>query len=300
MNELRTYCVGGHLFALNIPNGLLSEKELSAYAPFQTDSSIEEFPLFHLSLLADANSLPSVGTKIADFKDENGHMAVFSAKDGSMIIHLSKPNEEECCRIWFSCDYSIAKAWIAKNSDIQHYAFDTTLMLLYTFASSKHGTILIHASAVEYDGKGYVFLGKSGTGKSTHSRLWLETIEGAELLNDDNPIVRIVNGNVKIYGSPWSGKTPCYLNRCLPLGGIVRLHQAPYNKIIPLCGIQQAYASLLPSCSCMKWDHDMAECIHKTISMVIENVSVYNMECLPDAHAARLCRNVITAKNEWS
>ncbi|MDE5813283.1 MAG: hypothetical protein K2H72_03265, partial [Muribaculaceae bacterium] len=153
---------------------------------------------------------------------------------------------------------------------------------------SKLDTLLLHASTVEYDGKGYLFLGRSGTGKSTHSRLWLENIKGSELLNDDNPILRIINGKVYVFGSPWSGKTSCYRNKKLPVDGIVRLHQAPFNKITPLTGIK-GYAALLPSCSCMKWNHDMANAIHSTISKVIEKVPIYALECLPDKEAAFLC-----------
>ena len=63
-------------------------------------------------------------------------------------------------------------------------------------------------------------MGKSGTGKSTHSRLWLENVPGATLLNDDNPIVRLTLVGAIVYGSPWSGKTPCYKNESAPLAGV--------------------------------------------------------------------------------
>ena len=94
-----------------------------------------------------------------------------------------------------------------------------------------------------------MFLGPSGTGKSTHARLWLQYIDGTELVNDDNPVVRIYqDGAATVFGSPWSGKTPCYRNVRYPLGGIVMLSQAPYNKIHRLGGLQ-AYIALVPSIS---------------------------------------------------
>ena len=128
-------------------------------------------------------------------------------------------------------------------------------------------------------------LGRSGTGKSTHTRLWLENIEGATLLNDDNPIVRVIDGETVIYGSPWSGKTPCYKNRSMPLQAVVRLSQAPFNRITRLTPLK-AYAALMPSCSCMRWDHDAVEALHKTVEKVIMKVPVRHLECLPDADAA--------------
>lgn len=161
-------------------------------------------------------------------------------------------------------------------------------MLLYTFSSSQHDTLMLHASSIEYKGKGYIFLGRSGTGKSTHSRLWLKHISGSELLNDDNPIVRIREEQISVYGSPWSGKTCCYRNRRIQIGGIIRLKQAPFNKIIRLKGVK-AYAALLPSCSSMRWEYDMAEAIHTTIIKILDKVPVYKLECLPNKEAAILC-----------
>lgn len=75
-------------------------------------------------------------------------------------------------------------------------------------------------------------MGKSGTGKSTHSLLWMKYIQGTELLNDDNPTLRIVDGKVYAYGTPWSGKTPCYKSLSYPVGGMVRLKQAPVNRFV--------------------------------------------------------------------
>ena len=86
--------------------------------------------------------------------------------------------------------------------------------------------------------KAYLFLGPSGTGKSTHAQLWLQHIKDTQLINDDNPVIR---GNM-VYGSPWSGKTPCYRKVRYPLGGLVVLSQAPHNKICRINGVQ-AYAA---------------------------------------------------------
>ena len=99
-----------------------------------------------------------------------------------------------------------------------------------------------------------MFLGHSGTGKSTHSSLWLKYIQGTALVNDDNPVVRVLeDGEVRVYGSPWSGKTPCYRNVSYPVGAIVKLDQAPYNEIQPLKGIR-AYAAVVPSISGTHWN----------------------------------------------
>ena len=288
MCEERFYQVGGHLFSLDFPKGMLSEKELEPYAPFQTDYYVGYTKLFNLSIVDVKDSLPIEFLTAIDLEDENGKMSIFPRDDGSLTICLSEVSGFECCRIWISNTFSNAKAWIGGSPCERRYSLDTVLMLLYTFSSSNHDTLLVHASAIENEGKGYLFLGKSGTGKSTHSRLWLGHIKGSKLLNDDNPILRIIDGKVYVYGSPWSGKTPCYNNRKVPVGGIVRLHQAPRNNVTLIKGIK-AYAALLPSCSYMKWNHEMAAGVHATISKVIEETPVFSLECLPDQEAAELC-----------
>ena len=92
--------------------------------------------------------------------------------------------------------------------------------------------------------------------------------EGQEIIcgktQDGRPVVRIGHqGQVIVYGSPWSGKTPCYRNVSYPLGAIVVLSQAPYNKIQRLSGIQ-AYVSLVASISGKRWDAPIADGLHWT------------------------------------
>ena len=142
-----------------------------------------------------------------------------------------------------------------------------------------------------------MFLGESGTGKSTHSSLWLKYIKGTELVNDDNPVVRILDHQeVRVYGSPWSGKTPCYRNVDYPLGGLVDLAQAPYNNIRRLRGIE-AYVALVPSISGMRWNEQMAQGLHDTEDLLAQLVPVWHLDCLPDEGAALLSHQSCTNGN---
>ena len=163
-------------------------------------------------------------------------------------------------------------------------AIDNALMVLFALATADQHTALFHAAVVSHQGKGYMFLGKSGTGKSTHARLWLRYIAGVELMNDDNPVVR----DGIVYGSPWSGKTPCYRNVSCPLAGIVLLSQAPHNKIWRLEGLE-AYAALVPSISGMRWDKRVADGLHQTENTLSMTTPIWHLECLPDEEAASLC-----------
>jgi hypothetical protein len=142
-----------------------------------------------------------------------------------------------------------------------------------------------------------MFLGESGTGKSTHTRLWRENIEGAELLNDDSPIIRIEDGEVVVYGSPWSGKTPCYKPLRVALGGVTRLSQAPLNRMRRLSRLE-AMGALLPSCPPnFAYDEALTDRMCEVIGAIIRNVKVCHLECLPDGAAARLSFETLT-RNE--
>ena len=149
-------------------------------------------------------------------------------------------------------------------------------------------TVAIHASAILYKGKSILFLGESGAGKSTHTRLWLKHIPGAELLNDDSPFVCADENNTIAFGSPWSGKTDCFRNVQVPVAGLVRLIKAPYNRIKKLSGLS-AIGALLPSCPpAFAYDEFLSDKVCCILSSLLLHVPVYSLECLPDEKAVQL------------
>lgn len=170
------------------------------------------------------------------------------------------------------------------------------LWMMFGLCITPLGGIAIHSSVLVKDNRAVLCLGESGTGKSTHTRLWREHIEGTQLLNDDSPIIRLVDGIPTAFGSPWSGKTPCYRNLSYPIGGFIRLSQAPYNKIHRL-PVLNAIGALLPSCPpAFAYDDTLQDAICDTLSDMISKVKVYHLECLPDAVAAELSYNTIFGK----
>lgn len=193
--------------------------------------------------------------------------------------------------------------WMPDGAHIANFSGNLTPRLLrfacwiaYGVATAPLQTVAIHTSTIQYRDCAVFFLGESGTGKSTHTRLWRENIEGAVLLNDDSPILRIIDGKPWVFGSPWSGKTPCYRTDSYPLAACVRLSQAPYNEIKRLKVIQ-AYGALHPSCPpCFAYDEALYDAISGVLSAVLSAVPVYHLACLPDAEAARLsCETIFGA-----
>ena len=170
------------------------------------------------------------------------------------------------------------------------------LWIMFGIVIAPLGAIAIHSSVIVKDHQAVLCLGESGTGKSTHTRLWRENIENARLLNDDSPIIRIIDGKCIVYGSPWSGKTPCYVNKCVPARAFMRLSQAPYNKIHRLPALS-AIGAILPSCPpAFAYDNALQDHICSTVSDAISSTPVYHLECLPDAAAAELSYSTIFDK----
>lgn len=172
------------------------------------------------------------------------------------------------------------------------------LWMMFGVVLSKNSAIAIHSSVIVSRERGVLFLGESGTGKSTHTRLWRENIEDATLLNDDSPIVRIVDGKALVFGSPWSGKTPCYKNLSYPIAGFCRLSQAPHNLIRRLHPLA-AIGALLPSCPpAFAHDDYLQDGICNTLGALLKQVGAYHLECLPDKAAAELSFNTIICNAE--
>ena len=193
--------------------------------------------------------------------------------------------------------YRMAYGAAAARSDItpghNPALFRFGVWILFNIAALPLGAVAFHSSVIRYRGRGVLFLGESGTGKSTHTRLWREHIPGAELLNDDSPIIRATDSEALVHGSPWSGKTPCYRNESCPIAAVVRLSQAPHNRIRRLRPIE-SIGALLPSAPpAFARDERLSDDTCGLLSRLIAQVPVYHLECLPDAAAAQLaCRTV--------
>ena len=252
---------------------------------FDNFKSSEQTDDYFFTLTVDDSMRPSKDRKLVrKFDTGNGDTLVYQLPDGGYQYLIRDVYNRDCCLLITNEHFTDCRC--ALNGD--------WTMRIFAFAGSFRQTMLIHASCIMYDGKGYPFTAQSGTGKSTHTSLWLKHIEGAELLNDDNPIIRILDDGLPyIYGSPWSGKTPCYRNRRARLGAVTRIDRAPQNSIERLAPIQ-AFASLLPACSSMKWDPAIYRNLCDAVTRVIETTPVYTLHCLPDEEAARLSFSTLT------
>ena len=287
MAQSHHYTVAGHTFTVCLSNSE-GDITLSSYEPFAVDDVQQGVhPLF--SLVVDDAFYPTAkGETIGEFDCGAADFGVYRLPDGSYQMLISPPGGQYCGLLQATPDFSQGTIATRGDDSLRTFAVNNALMLMYAFASATKGTLLVHASVIKNDERGYLFLGQSGTGKSTHSSLWLKHIEGSELLNDDNPVIVVDGQGATVYGSPWSGKTPCYKNDSARIGAFVRIKQKPENRIMreqPL----QAFATLLPSMSTMKWDKRVYEGVCDSVARLVETVPLYTLGCRPDQEAAEVC-----------
>lgn len=151
----------------------------------------------------------------------------------------------------------------------------------------RHSGMMLHASAVELEGKAYLFSGPCGAGKSTHTRLWQETFgTSARVFNDDKPALRYLDGRWRAYGTPWCGKDGINRNMSAPLAGICFMKQAGHNRIRRLTP-QEAVAKVLEQTLYRQYPAAM-HLLLDHLDRLVRDIPVYELENRPEPEAARL------------
>ena len=183
---------------------------------------------------------------------------------------------------------------IKENIPIRHFSDDylETLAVYRKIADEmlEYNTILFHGSVVSVDNIGYLFTAKSGTGKSTHTKLWRELFkERAIMVNDDKPLLRVTENGVTAYGTPWNGKHRLSTNIGVPLNAICVLERSDENHIEKVTAesvynmlVQQVYRPQNP------------QKLLKTLQLIdvlADSVKLYRLGCNMDISAAETAYN---------
>lgn len=156
-------------------------------------------------------------------------------------------------------------------------------------------TLLFHGSAISVDGEGYLFTAASGTGKSTHTRLWREHFgDRAVMVNDDKPLLRIEKDRVYVCGSPWNGKHGLGTNTVVPLKGLCILTRAQENVIQPLAPLD-AFHLLLQQTHRPK-DPAALPKVLELLNRLSNSTGLYRLGCNMNPEAAIVAYNGMNRK----
>lgn len=163
----------------------------------------------------------------------------------------------------------------------------TAIMHAFAAFALTQGVILAHGRAIAVDGRGYLFLAHSGTGKSTHTRLWRELLgHRARMINDDHPFLRPTAEGYDLCGSPWSGKHGLHSPICVPLAGICLLARGTENAIVPL-SLSQALPGLAAHCRCPE----------PLLQGLASAVPLWHLTCNREPSAARVAFAAMSGEN---
>ncbi len=169
-----------------------------------------------------------------------------------------------------------------------------TADFFYT-ALLKFGGFMLHSSAVEVDGRAYLFSAPSGTGKSTHTSQWLKLFGNrARIINDDKPAIRFVNGEAYAYGTPWSGKSDLNVNTGVPVQGICVLERSKTNFIEPLDEGKAVFSIL--NQTIRPRTADFMDNLLTLLDKVIVTVPVWRMGCNISVEAAETAYRTMSQK----
>lgn len=288
MQNTTCFQIAGHIIALTLPPEIVISDWLPSFSDFII-ACPEASPIVQVEVtygrapeVKDCKLLSDISIVWEDrFRFE---------ESSDTYISTVKSTDDRCrWQMLSSKDFRYAKIYASGRHPEESSILNWMLMVAYGQAVLSDNTVLLHASVVEKDGHGFAFMGKSGTGKSTHSRLWLTHVPNTLLLNDDNPVIKMEHdGTVMIYGTPWSGKTPCYKNSGVPLKGLVRLRQGSVNEWKSVRGAE-ALLTVLPSCTAIRWNRQLYNRMVSHLEKVVANVCIGQLTCLPDQEAAQLC-----------
>lgn len=171
----------------------------------------------------------------------------------------------------------------------------TLITAIMTHLSTRGG-LMLHTSLVDYRGKGILFVGPSGIGKTTQAELWMK-YRDAVIINGDMALVGEKDGVFTGYGCPWHGSSPYCENRQVPLAGIVVLEQAKENTLERLHGVAMI-ERMMRNIFLPHWYQKGAEAAMETVDHLLSTVPVYLLKCRPDEEAVAMLERALFESND--
>lgn len=196
------------------------------------------------------------------------------------------------CILCVNSDWTEAKITLFDDNSIQD-VYKILNALLLTHLSTRQ-TIEIHASLIQIDEKGIMFLGPSEIGKTTQAELWMQ-YRGAEIINGDMVFIKREEDRFFGCGSPWHGSSPYCLNKQVSLSALIVLKQSKQNTIRRLTGFEMV-SSVMSSVFWPTWYREGYEAACETFDTLLNTVPVYELSCRPDEDAVKLTEETIFGK----
>lgn len=204
-------------------------------------------------------------------------------KNGIARLDLNKQGNKAQIQVW-------NREYFMPDEKVYLAAF-YTLGEAFAYFLLKNESAVLHSSSIVINGNAVAFSAKSGTGKSTHTKMWADNFENCYILNDDTPVVRFNENTPYLYGSPFAGSSGINQNKCAPLKAIVFLQRANENKIEKISGIK-AISCFLDEIKKPIVPDYLDLCLRFT-EKILKSVPIYMLYCTPDFDAVKLVKNTL-------
>lgn len=237
--------------------------------------------------------------EIAGLRIKIEHQYDFTAKFCKDYLSNDQTSDADIAVSVTAEDFAIEKAFSSGFSD--GYIENICLYRNICTQIPVLNRILLHSAVLEYDGKGYAFLGRSGTGKSTHARLWKKYLRTPKMINGDKPILQFTGDEFLAHGTPWRGKESWGIRANAPLCALCFLEQARENSIRKLSPAEVS-TRLLGQILLPKTEENVAATL-ELADKLIKTVPAYLLKCDVSKEAVRCSFEALTglsfAEREW-
>ena len=231
-------------------------------------------------------------------------MAIYTIADLNIDIQYSHKYLDFLCKDYLASDQSVTpdfsvaplpedfeKDRLVLDSKNYPDAYLKSLSVYRQIARKilEYDGIILHASVIEKDGKAYAFTAPSGTGKSTHCRLWLDVFPDARIINGDKPLIRYIDGKLYAYGTPWCGKENYNINTKAELSSICFLSRGNENSITAIdknAALKKIFSQLL-----LPETMSQSENFFNMLTLICEKVKFFHLQCNMEKEAAIVSYN---------
>jgi hypothetical protein len=223
-------------------------------------------------------------TGIENYKKVHNH--AFFERPNQTIMTVYDPHDldKPGYSIEMSKDYSQVD-YIPHIPEYEHYDLQ---WMMYPFEGRflYKGGVVLHGAAVEYSGKGFIFTGISGAGKTTQAHLW-QKYRNALIINGDCPAIRITDGIASLYGTPWCGTSGESINRRVHLSAVVVVKKGDTNSISELNG-NSAFLALLANVLHSSFDKETLDLSIQNLKTFVNYIRVFEFTCTISEEAVKI------------
>ncbi len=211
-------------------------------------------------------------------------------KNSGFVMTVPSLNDRSRSKIYAEFDSDFKNGTVYARKEEEHYLFYPFLEVLTINLLARNRGALLHASCIDDNGTGYLFLGQSGAGKSTMANIWNEE-KGISVLSDDRVLVSLSDKGLNAYGTPWHGTESYAVNACVPVKKIFFIRHAEKTSALKISGIKAA-SELVRNAFLPFWDKNSMEYSTEFLIQASLNAELFSLDVYPDRKIIDLVRNI--------